>query len=417
MNLPPEAGDDGYPVAEDAVLTVVAPGVLANDADPDSRGGVLQAVLVSGPSHGTVVLNPDGSFSYAPDANFNGLDYFTYKASDGPVESSPAKVTITVSAVNDPPVAVADSYGTDEDAALAGLPGVLANDTDVDGDTALTAVLVSGPSHGALALNADGAFTYTPVPDFSGADSFTYRAFDGVAYGNEVPVAITVREVNDAPTISEISDLTIDTNTGTGQIRFTIGDESPSTAILSGTSSNPTLVPAANIVFGGSGPTRNVTVTPAANQAGDVTITVTVRDSGGLEASETFRLTVKAVGYGFVNIKNLPPAAGVTFRPSSKGTLVDFEWKFTKNGVVVRSDDSLPSVEIWSPSGAMTTFTPANCVAAGIRFVYKSDAKLWDFHWVPKNAEVGTYYVVVKSEKTGQRFPAEGIGFPVVFKQ
>ena len=93
--------------------------------------------------------------------------------------SNVATVTITVTPVNDAPVAADDGYATDEDTPLTvAAPGVLANDTDVDGET-LTAVLVAGPTHGTLTLNADGSFTYTPAANYNGTDSFTYRANDG----------------------------------------------------------------------------------------------------------------------------------------------------------------------------------------------------------------------------------------------
>jgi len=95
-------------------------------------------------------------------------------------------------AANTPPVAVADSYSVNQDAALnVAAPGVLGNDTDADANT-LTASLVSGPSHGTLTLNADGSFTYTPAAHFAGSDSFTYHAFDGTDYSNTVTVSITV---------------------------------------------------------------------------------------------------------------------------------------------------------------------------------------------------------------------------------
>jgi large repetitive protein len=172
-------------------------GVLVNDTDPD--GDPLTAVLVSGPSNGTLSLNSDGTFTYHPSANFNGVDSFTYKAFDGVAYSDPATVTITVNPVNDAPVAVADSYSLDEDTPLSvPAPGVLANDTDVDGD-ALTAQLYSAPSHGTLTLNADGSFTYTPAANYNGSDSFQYRAFDGQLYSAPVTVTLTIRAVNDAP--------------------------------------------------------------------------------------------------------------------------------------------------------------------------------------------------------------------------
>jgi VCBS repeat-containing protein len=100
-NRAPAAAADAYSTAEDTPLTVAAPGVLGNDTDPD--GDSLSAVVVSGPAHGSLNLNADGGFTYTPAANFNGTDTFTYQASDGTAQSSPATVTITVTAVNDAP--------------------------------------------------------------------------------------------------------------------------------------------------------------------------------------------------------------------------------------------------------------------------------------------------------------------------
>src|SRR5207249_11632699 len=112
-NAPPVAANDSYPTNDDTVLTQSAPGVLANDTDPD--GDTKTAALVAGPSHGTLTLNANGSFTYTPAANYNGPDSFTYRASDGTLTSNIATVAITVAAVNDAPVAVDDSYGAVED--------------------------------------------------------------------------------------------------------------------------------------------------------------------------------------------------------------------------------------------------------------------------------------------------------------
>src|SRR5213075_2306590 len=197
-DAPVAANDDNYTTPEDTQLTVIAPGVLANDSDVD--GDPLSTILVTGPSHGTLTLNSDGSFSYLPALNFNGVDTFTYKASDGQAQSGIATATITVTPVNDAPVAANDdSYTTPEDTQLTvAAPGVLANDSDVDGD-ALSAVLVNGPSHGTLTLNSDGSLVYMPSLNFNGIDSFTYRASDGQAQSGIATVTITVTPINDAP--------------------------------------------------------------------------------------------------------------------------------------------------------------------------------------------------------------------------
>jgi VCBS repeat-containing protein len=194
-NTAPVATIDSYSTNEDTVLTVnVAAGVLLNDTDADTDP--LTAVLVSGAQHGTLALNADGSFSYTPTANYNGPDSFTYKANDGQADSNVVTATLAVNPVNDAPVASNDSYAMMEDTTLTA--SLLANDSDVDGD-ALTVSLVSGPAHGSITFNSDSSFTYTPLADYNGADSFTYKANDGQADSNVATVSLTVTLVNDAP--------------------------------------------------------------------------------------------------------------------------------------------------------------------------------------------------------------------------
>ena len=184
-------------MAEGGTLNVAAPGVLANDVDPE--GQPLTAILVTGPAHGTLTLNANGSFTYVHDGSETTSDSFTYKANDGELDSNVATVTITITPVNDPPVAYTALYPAAEGGTLnVAAPGVLANDTDVE-NGALTAALVSGPAHGTLVFNANGSFTYTPAANYNGPDSFTYKANDGAADSNVATVAISVAAVNDAP--------------------------------------------------------------------------------------------------------------------------------------------------------------------------------------------------------------------------
>ncbi len=199
VNDAPVAVADAYTTNEDTTLTVAAAaGVLANDTDVD--GDTLTAAVVTGPAHGTLTLNTTGAFTFAPTANFTGADSFTYRASDGTAQSNAVTVTLTITAVNDAPVGVADAYTTAEDTALtiAAATGVLANDTDADGDT-LTAAVVTPTTHGALSLATTGAFTYTPVANFHGTDSFTYKASDASTSSAITTVTLTVTSVNDAP--------------------------------------------------------------------------------------------------------------------------------------------------------------------------------------------------------------------------
>jgi len=175
-------------------LSLAKPGVLGNDYDVD--GDPLTSVLVSGPAHGTLALNPDGSFTYTPAENFCGEDSFTYKAYDGALYSNVATVRITVTCVNDAPVANDDEASVLEDSSVT-IP-VLGNDYDVDGDP-LSVSIVSGPANGRATVNPDGTITYTPNPDFCGTDSFTYKACDPSGACDTATVTITVTCVNDAP--------------------------------------------------------------------------------------------------------------------------------------------------------------------------------------------------------------------------
>jgi VCBS repeat-containing protein len=202
-NKAPTASADAYSAIQPNALTVPAPGLLANDADPDSAPAPLTAAKVNGPGHGTLSLDAGGGFTYTPASGFVGTDTFTYQVSDGQATSAPATVTIVVNAPsspvgpatpNRPPVAVAETYSLVHPNLLAvAAPGVLANDTDPDTSPApLTAVKASDPAHGALDLQANGGFSYRPAPDFAGTDSFTYQARDGESLSAPVTVTITI---------------------------------------------------------------------------------------------------------------------------------------------------------------------------------------------------------------------------------
>ncbi len=197
VNDLPVASNDHYQTGEDEALTIAARGVLANDSDGDQDS--LTAVLDVGPEHGSLTLNSDGSFTYVPDANYNGTDAFSYRATDGTDFSEVIAVQLDVTAINDAPVGVNDSYATDKGVRLfIAAPGVLANDTDVEGD-ALSAILETGPARGQLTLNSDGSFEYLPEANFRGMDSFTYRTSDGNATSPLNTVFIKVGGDNTRP--------------------------------------------------------------------------------------------------------------------------------------------------------------------------------------------------------------------------
>ena len=307
VNDAPVANDDAFTTNEDVVLTVNAPGVLGNDTDVD--GGTLTAVLIVGPAHGTLSLSANGSLTYAPSANFNGSDSFTYRASDGSATSGVATVQIIVAAVNDVPVARDDTYSTNEDTPLTvAAPGIVGNDTDADGG-ALTAVLVAGPAHGTLTLNADGSLTYVPNLNFNGSDSFTYRASDGSATSGVATVQIGVGAVNDAPVANDdaattnedtavvidvlANDADVDGNLVNSSVSITLGPTHGATSVDAITG-RITYTPAADY-HGGDALTYQVCDTAAACDTAEVAITVVSVNDAPVANDDTFAASEDSV--------------------------------------------------------------------------------------------------------------------------
>ncbi len=200
-NAPPTAMDDSYSVAKDSTLTVnVAVGVLANDSDPD--GDAVAAVLVAGPSQGSLTLNADGSFSYTPDTEFTGDDSFTYKANDGTVDSGVATVSIVVTAgTNNVPTITSSAVTTaTEDSPYT--YDVEATDPDA-GDT-LTFSLTTSPV-GMTINGSTGLIAWTPGNDDVGPNAVTVRVSDAAGAFDTQSFSLQVSNTNDAPTATDDS--------------------------------------------------------------------------------------------------------------------------------------------------------------------------------------------------------------------
>ncbi len=195
----PEATGDRFTTAEDTELRMDDPrqGVLRNDRDP--YGLPLVVTLESNTTHGTLTLNPNGTFVYLPPANFFGNDSFTYSISNGTYSTQPVLVELVVESVNDRPTTTNDEYMLDENNTISvpAARGLLINDTDVEGE-ALTAILQRAPSRGRATVAADGSFTYTANNNFDMTDQFTYIARDASG-GSRVGTVVVKRN---APTIT-----------------------------------------------------------------------------------------------------------------------------------------------------------------------------------------------------------------------
>lgn len=202
----PMAVDDAYTTAEDTVLTVpVGSGVLANDSDPAALPLTAVRTGGTGPSHGTLAFNANGSFTYTPAKDFHGTDSFTYRAYNGTSYSGYATVRITVTSVVDPPVAVNDAYTVSSGGTLTrAAPGLLANDHHPEGlGISVDVMNIQSPSNGTLtSYSSTGAFTYRPNAGFVGTDTFRYRVTDGTRYSAYATVTITVTGSVSAPVAS-----------------------------------------------------------------------------------------------------------------------------------------------------------------------------------------------------------------------
>ncbi len=159
----------------------------------DANGDVLTYAIVTSPTKGTLSGTPP-NLTYTPQADYNGTDSFTFKANDGSLDSATATIVITVTAVNDAPVASAKSLSTAEDTPA---PVVLTG-TDKEANP-LTFAVVTLPTKGTLSGTPPN-LTYTPQAHYSGSDSFTFRTHDGTAFSSVATVSITIIPVNDAPT-------------------------------------------------------------------------------------------------------------------------------------------------------------------------------------------------------------------------
>ncbi|MEZ4979302.1 MAG: Ig-like domain-containing protein [Chitinophagales bacterium] len=210
------AVDDAATTDEDTPVTV---DVLNNDSDVDGNLVPSSVAEVTAPANGTTSVNPaTGEITYTPDANFNGVDSFTYVVCDDgtplPSTCDTATVMVTIAPINDQPVALDDSASTNEDTPVT--VDVLNNDSDVDGNLVPSSVAeVTAPANGTTSVNpATGEITYTPNANFNGVDSFTYVVCDD---GTPLPstcdtatVLLTILPVNDPPIAIGDSETTLE---------------------------------------------------------------------------------------------------------------------------------------------------------------------------------------------------------------
>ncbi|HEX6902960.1 MAG TPA: Ig-like domain-containing protein [Thermoanaerobaculia bacterium] len=277
VNDAPVAVDDTATVNEDGSVVI---SVLANDTDVENDTLTISAVAAA--TNGSAVINPDGTVTFTPAANFSGTASFDYAVSDGNGGEDIGSVTVTITAVNDAPTANNDTATVEEDGAVD--ISVLANDTDPENNT-LSVTAVTQGTNGAVVINANGTVKYTPAASFSGTDSFTYTISDGNGGASTATVTVTVTAVNDAPTAN--ADSATVAEDGSVDISVLANDTDPENDTLSVTAVTQGTNGAVVINANGT-----VTYTPAANFSGTDSFTYTISDGNGGTATGTVNVTV-----------------------------------------------------------------------------------------------------------------------------
>jgi Ca2+-binding RTX toxin-like protein len=279
-NDAPEAEDSGTTIPEDTVHTG---SLIVADQDADD----LQFSVTEAPTHGTVSIAEDGTYTYTPDENFFGTDTFTYTVTDGNGGTDTALMTIVVEPVNDAPVADSDTLLTQKDAALTfAITDLLANDSDVEG-SALTLVSFGASDNGTIVDNGDGTATFTPADGFFGDTSFQYTIAD--SGGLESTATVTV-SVNDPPVANDDAFATSEN----AVLEVAVADLLSNDTDADGDTLTVTAVgDAANGTVELVGDT--VRFTPTEGFAGDASFTYTISDGRGNLTTGTATVAVSAV--------------------------------------------------------------------------------------------------------------------------
>jgi hypothetical protein len=357
LNTAPQAVDDVYTTLEDMPLSVVAPGVMQNDMDID--GDALSALLDTPPITGELSLAPEGGFTFQPAPNANGLITFTYHLTDGLAESNVALVTLEVTPVNDPPVAVEDRATTPEDTPTS--IAVLANDFDIDGD-ALSLGAVGQPRHGSTLIRA-AQVVYTPTLDFNGLDVYTYTVSDGQGGADTGWVTITVAAVNDTPLVEAGPDQTA----VEGEIvafQGSYSDDRRSKAEF----------PLASVQIEwdfGDGITVTGTLTPTHTFTDDgvYTVTLTVTDSLGAAGQDAL----------LVSVENIAPLlAYLPDRDIQAGGIISLTAVFTDPGLL---DIYMVTID-WQAGISETLALPAGARTFTLAHRYNQPGHYWVTVWI-----------------------------------
>ncbi|MAT41911.1 MAG: hypothetical protein CL609_06190 [Anaerolineaceae bacterium] len=345
VNDKPIADNQSLSTNEDTPLSITLTG-----SDPESA--VITYAVIENPQHGTLSgTAPD--LTYTPVSNYNGSDSFTFRTHDGELDSELATITITVSAVNDKPNADNQSLSTDEDTPLS----ITLTGSDPE-NTVITYAVIDNPQHGTLSGTAPD-LTYTPVSNYNGSDSFTFRTHDGGLDSELATITIIVNAVNDKPiadnqSLSTNEDIPLEiTLTGSdieNDLLSFIVQNNPEHGILTGTA-------------------PNLTYTPTLNYYGEDSFTFIVNDGDLNSEVATITITVNAINDApvaaadaYTGIGNTPLYVGVPLN-GAVGVYVD-------GSILANDSDSVENTNIVYQSINTSTSNGTVSMNADGTFIY-----------------------------------------------
>ncbi|WP_218954221.1 tandem-95 repeat protein [Acinetobacter sp. YH01022] len=285
VNDAPVANPDIATVIEDTAATII---VLGNDTDAEND---TLTVTAASALHGTVTINADGTLSYTPNTNYTGADTISYSISDGMGGTSSSVVNVSVTPVNDAPVAIDDLITVAEDAIFTSTVSLLANDSDVDSNFTAVAGTYTTTQGGTIVISQDGQYVYMPAANFAGIDTVDYTITDG-SLTDVGTLRIVVEAVNEAQPVA------VDDNFATNEdtvLNITAADLlSNDTGLLDAPVSITSVQNATNgtVALDIDG---NVIFTPSANYNGPASFTYTIRDSDGETSTATVNINVISV--------------------------------------------------------------------------------------------------------------------------
>jgi VCBS repeat-containing protein len=268
--------------------------LTATDANVDPLTFSAGTAAATG---GTVVVNPNGTFTFTPTAGFSGPATFSFKANDGIGNSTDATATVNVAAsVNVAPIGTAATISTATGTAFSGTLAA----TDANGDTLTYAAGTTAAAHGTVTINPNGTFTYTPTAGFTGTDSFSFIASDGDLFSANTVETVHVGVANSLPVVAPIT-LASTTNTVvTGTLTATDANGDPLTF-----SAGSTAATGGTVVIS---PNGNFTFTPTAGFTGPATFSFKANDGIGNSADATTTINISAS----VNVAPIGTAATIS---------------------------------------------------------------------------------------------------------